>query len=120
MRRCEEYFSAVKVPIPHKVQGLLRECLNAKEAGRPHDFATVEKRLLEIYREETTDEYLRSATNAAAATADTLNNRALSFLDLGKPEEAERLLAAGSRDRQHTCANIVQQRFASLADWTNR
>ncbi|MDD3337082.1 MAG: tetratricopeptide repeat protein, partial [Eubacteriales bacterium] len=87
---CEEYFPEAKVPIPQKMQELLKKCLNAKEAERPHDFTEIEKRLLEIYREETEEEYPRPVSKAAADTADSLNNRALSFLDLGKPEEAER------------------------------
>jgi tetratricopeptide (TPR) repeat protein len=72
------------------MQELLKRCLNAEEAQRPHDFTEVEKRLLEIYREETEEEYPRPVSKAAADTADSLNNRALSFLDLGKVDEAER------------------------------
>lgn len=87
---CEEYFPDAKVTIPQKMQELLKKCLDVREAERPHDFAEVEKRLLEIYREETKEEYPRPVSKAAADTADSLNNRALSFLDLGKPDEAER------------------------------
>lgn len=88
---CEEYFSDAKVTIPQKMQELLSECLNAKEAARPRDFAEVEKRLLEIYREEVGEEYPRPVSKAAADTADSLNNRALSYIDLGKADEAEML-----------------------------
>lgn len=87
---CEEYFPDAKVSIPQKMQDLLKACLNAKEIERPHDFAEIEKRLLVIYREETQEEYPRPVSKAAADTADSLNNRALSMLDLGKAEEAEK------------------------------
>ncbi|MFA0814532.1 MAG: protein kinase [Anaerofustis sp.] len=87
---CEEYFPNAKVSIPQKIQDLLKACLNAKETERPHDFAEIEKRLLEIYREETGKDYPRPVSKAAADTSDSLNNRALSFLDLGKPDDAER------------------------------
>ncbi len=87
---CEEYFPAAKVTIPQKMRELLRECLKAKESERPYDFTEVEKRLLEIYREEAGEGYPRPVSKAAADTADSLNNLALTFLDLGKPEEAER------------------------------
>ena len=87
---CESYFSEARVAIPESMKSLLKECMNADEAKRPHDFAKVEARLLEIYRSETGRAYSRISPKAAADTADSLNNRALSFWDLGKPEEAEK------------------------------
>ncbi|MFZ5975767.1 MAG: protein kinase domain-containing protein [Bacillota bacterium] len=87
---CEEYFPDAKVTISQKMQELLRKCLNAKETERPHDFAEIEKRLLEIYRGETGKDYPRPVSKAAADTADSLNNRALSYIDLGNLEDAQR------------------------------
>jgi len=87
---CESYFPEARVAIPEGMMSLLKECMNADEAKRPHDFALVEARLLEIYRSETGRAYSRISPKAAADTADSLNNRALSFLDIGKPEEAEK------------------------------
>ncbi|HMM07272.1 MAG TPA: protein kinase [Clostridiales bacterium] len=113
---CEEYFPDAKVPIPQKMQELLRKCLNAKETERPHDFAEIEKRLLEIYREETGKDYLRPVSKAAADTADSLNNRALSYIDLGKTDDAEKLWEkALNADPNHINA-IANQ---SLWSWRN-
>ena len=87
---CQVYFTQARVPMPEALKGLLAKCLCSDPEDRPHDFAEVEAVLREIYRAETGAEYPRPTPNAAADTADSLNNRALSMLDLGKPEEAER------------------------------
>ncbi|MDD3337084.1 MAG: protein kinase [Eubacteriales bacterium] len=109
---CEEYFPDAKVTIPQKMQELLRECFRTEEAQRPHDLAEIEKRLLEIYREETGEEYPRLVSKAAADTADSLNNRALSMLDLGQPEEAERCWErALTLDINHVEATYNQSLF---------
>ena len=86
---CESYFPEARVTIPEEMKTLLKACLNADQAERPHDFAAIEKALCEIYENEIGSIYIRPVPKAAADTADSLNNRALSFLDLGKPEEAE-------------------------------
>ena len=85
---CESYFPEARVAVSAAMQALLTECLNEDEAKRPHDFAVVEEKLLAIVKAETGHDYPRPASKAAADTSDSLNNRALSFLDLGKPEEA--------------------------------
>ncbi|MDD4843880.1 MAG: WD40 repeat domain-containing serine/threonine-protein kinase [Anaerotignum sp.] len=89
---CEVYFPKTRVPIPKKMQQLLRECLKTEEAERPHDFAVVETALRSIYKKETGNAYARKQPKAARDTASSLNNRGLSFLDLGKLEEAQKLL----------------------------
>lgn len=113
---CEEYFPDAKVTISQKMQELLRKCLNAKETERPHDFTEIDKRLLEIYREETGEEYPRPVSKAAADTADSLNNRALSFLDLGKPKEAEKLWEKALNADPNHINTIANQ---SLWSWRN-
>lgn len=87
---CENYFSEARVAVPKAMQALLKECLNMEEEKRPHDFSVVEQRLLGIYRDTFGIDYNRTQPKAAADTADSLNNRALSFLDIGKPQEAEK------------------------------
>ena len=89
--KCEDLFrKKMLTPMPKKVKELLRHCFKENEADRPHDFAVVEAELLKIYQAETGKTYPRPALKAASLTADSLNNKALSFLDLGKPEEAEK------------------------------
>ncbi|NCC16101.1 MAG: hypothetical protein EOM28_07085 [Clostridia bacterium] len=88
---CADYFPIARVTIPKKMQELLRGCLNTKEAERPHDFVEVETELRRIYKKETGSVYERKLPKAASDTARSLNNRALSFLDLGKREAAQKL-----------------------------
>jgi tetratricopeptide (TPR) repeat protein len=87
---CESYFPNARITIPEAMKTLLKECLNTDEAQRPHDFMEIERRLLELYKGITGSGYGRTMPKAAADTADSLNNRALSFLDMNKPEEAEK------------------------------
>ena len=88
---CGKYLSELRVPLPAGMEALLRRCLAQNEAERPVDFAAVEQELLNIYRREIGAVYPRSRSKAAADTADSLNNRALSFLDLGQEQTAEAL-----------------------------
>ena len=55
-------------------------------------FDEVEQVLLKVYREVTGMEYPDDRASSADATSDSLNNYALSYLDLGLPEHAEQLL----------------------------
>ena len=87
----EQYINAVKLPLPEGLRGLLYRCLETDADKRPGDFAEIEETLYKIYKDETGNDYPREASKAAADTADSLNNRALSMLDLGKSEEAEML-----------------------------
>ena len=75
---------------PESVRALLKQCFMEDETERPHDFKAIEERLTVIYREETGMEYTRETPDAAMTTCDSLNNKALSFLDIGKPEETAR------------------------------
>jgi WD40 repeat protein/tRNA A-37 threonylcarbamoyl transferase component Bud32 len=85
----ENYLGMVRIQIPEAMKDLLWHCFCENEAERPHDFKEIEKTLLVIYKEETGKEYWRPLLKAAT-TADNLNNKALSYLDLGKPGEAEK------------------------------
>ena len=88
---CEGYFADTRVSMPEGLKTLLARCMAAEPEQRPHDFAEVERELLSVYEALTGSEYPRPVSSAAADTADSLNNRALSYLDMGKTEEAERL-----------------------------
>ena len=88
---CRDYFEMCRVPMPESLCGLLAQCLAQRPEDRPHDFGVVEAVLQDIYRETVGADYLRLMPRAAADTADSLNNRALSFLDLGQRASAEAL-----------------------------
>ena len=77
--------------VPEGVILLLRQCFQADPNTRPKTMPECADRLIEVYRAVSGNEYPRYVPKAAELLADDLNNRALSFLDLGKPDEAERL-----------------------------
>jgi WD40 repeat protein len=83
--------------LPPALADLLRHCLQQAPAARPGDFLAVAAVLRQAYEAATGGPYPRETPEAAEALADTLNNQALSHVDLGKPEEAlalwERALA---------------------------
>ena len=87
---CRKYFDQTRVPMPEAMKELLAQCMEGKESSRPHDFGLIEGQLLAIYKTETSSDYPRPVSRAAEDSADSLNNRALSFLDLGMREETER------------------------------
>jgi WD40 repeat protein len=88
---CEDYFEMeLKVPLTEALKDLLLWCFELKEAERLHDFTLIDTELQKIYRAAAGSPYPRPPIQAATNTADSLNNRALSFLDIGRPEEAEK------------------------------
>jgi len=87
---CEYYFKSSKVAIPETIKELLRYCFKVDPDKRPYDFKEVEDVLLQVYYNETGKIYLRPVSGAVSDTAGSLNNKALSYIDLGKFEEAEK------------------------------
>ena len=90
---CGEFFPLCRIPVPGQLQQLLTECTGGPGSGGIPGFSDVEKRLLDLYRTLYGTEYPRSDSGAAPDTADSLNNKALSMLDLGQPETAASLWA---------------------------
>lgn len=74
--------------MPARLAELLRECFREEPRARPSDMLTIAGLLVEIYQGETGHAYPRELPKAAELRADSLNNKALSLLDLGKNEEA--------------------------------
>ena len=64
---------------------------DSHSGGSWQSCADMEVLLTEIYEEETGGAYFRDAFNEVSHTADSLNNMALSYLDLGRRDEAVRL-----------------------------
>ena len=90
---CRGYFDDCRIPMPEKLRELLAKCLEADPEERPHDFGIIGQELEHIYLETVGEKYPRPAPETAEDTADALNNRALSYLDMGMPEEAEAIWA---------------------------
>jgi tetratricopeptide (TPR) repeat protein len=71
-------------PIPPVVAALFRRCFTADPEGRPHTMAEAADALITVYEAETARAYPRSRPTPGRQTAATLNNRAVSLLDLGR------------------------------------
>ena len=74
--------------MPESVSKLLRDCFNENVADRPKHMLLAASVLEEVYRDVTTENYSRKVSQGAKGIADSLNNRAVSLLDLGNYEEA--------------------------------
>ncbi|WP_280365629.1 WD40 repeat domain-containing serine/threonine protein kinase [Nocardia wallacei] len=119
--------------MPPALVDLLRRCLTADPGGRPRRMAELAEELIGIYATVTGTAYPRTQPDPAELRADGLSNQALSLLDLGHVERAERswqqALAADPlhthavfnyglhrwRTGQHTDAHFLLQ-LASLHD----
>lgn len=114
---CRNYFEQTRVCMPEALKELLAQCMESEPEKRPNDFEDIEAGLHEIYRIETGNVYPRPAPKAAADTADSLNNRALSMLDLGKFDEAEKIWEAAL---QTDLSNFRCQYNYAIALWNRR
>ncbi|MBN2559618.1 MAG: protein kinase [Phycisphaerae bacterium] len=91
--------SILKMPEP--LAELLTRCFRRSPDDRPKDMQEVGANLKEIYRQTTGRSYERHEPEAVEALADSLNNRAISLLDLGKQAEAEELFQRALRADPH-------------------
>ncbi len=73
--------------MPDRLAGLIRQCFDATPSKRP-DALDAARQLLEIYQAVTGKSYHRRMPKEAEQHADSLNNKALSLLDLGKETAA--------------------------------
>ena len=88
---CRDYFDmCVERPIPKALQELLAKCMEMNPDDRPDDFRHVEEKLRRIYLDVTKTSYPEYLPQGSLDSADSLNNRALSYLELGEKEEAEK------------------------------
>jgi WD40 repeat protein/serine/threonine protein kinase len=81
----------VSVPMPLDLAELLRLCFSFTPEERPKDMRLIAEVLQGIYAREIGEPYPRSEPRMETVLADTLNNRAVSMIDLGKEEEALQL-----------------------------
>lgn len=78
-------------PIPMQLVELLRECFSFDPTTRPKQMDAVADHVIAIYESELATAYPRQRPAEAQWLADSLSNKALSMLDLGHPEESNRL-----------------------------
>jgi WD40 repeat protein/serine/threonine protein kinase len=74
--------------VPPAVADLLRRCFATDPGQRPHDLAEAAAVLCEAFALASGQAYPRPQPRAGRGTADSLNNRGVSLLDLERPEEA--------------------------------
>lgn len=76
--------------LPPALCELLWQCVGWDKVQRPETAALIRRRLCTIYQEQHDKASDYAELSPHAATAATLNNRALSYIELGKPELAKR------------------------------
>ncbi|GEM_PF-673400 len=79
--------------MPVSVARLLGLCLKQDPSDRPGNMQEILDRLKDVYEEEIGETYPRPEPEALPDGADSLNNRAVSMLDLGLRDEAEQFWA---------------------------
>jgi len=80
--------SELRKDIPAALESLIMKCLEKEREKRPQSFSDVKAALLPIYEAVTGGAYPRRFAGAAELRSDDLNNRALSYIDLGRYDEA--------------------------------
>lgn len=85
----EQILAQMPGTMPEGMPSLLEKCICS---GTDLTFADVIRELEQIYTQSQGHVYPRSAPRAAADSADSLNNYALSYYDLGRKEKALELL----------------------------
>lgn len=107
--------------VPPRLAELLAACLRSDPDDRPSSMTAVAEQLAGIYQETTQQRYPRPASAEATMRADELNNRGLSLLDLGEPQEAGKAFAAAlAVDPHHVGAvynaGLLQWRSGAISD----
>ncbi len=124
----EEYLAAGReeawLPrMPGSVADLLRRCLSEEPEARFDNMGAVAESMTNIYSETVGRDYPRIEPTAGRAMADSLNNRAVSLLDLGRLPEAEALWDEALKAQPHHSGStfnlgLVHWRTARLDDET--
>lgn len=77
--------------IPLELTALLNHCFQESETDRPVNLEEVAAKLQEIYNNEAVTDYPGIQPRGGSGTASSLNNQAISLLDLGRSDEAVQL-----------------------------
>ena len=107
--------------MPEGLIKLLRQCFQQSPEDRPSTMGEVAERLEAVYHDVTGAPYPEEPPKPPAEIADVLNNKALSFLELGMADEAERLWEEALRQDPHHLEStynlgLRQWRTARIAD----
>jgi len=77
--------------MPPKLVELIRHCFQEDPKDRPATMSLLAKQLIEIYQETSGKPYPRTTPSKTRLTTESLNNQAVSLLDLNKFQDAEQL-----------------------------
>ena len=105
---------SARIQIPADVLNLICDCVISDDGDHIYDFSDAENILLEIYEERTGERYPRPVSGAAEDSAASLNNKALSFKDLGKDELADDLWYESMSVEDYYPEAVYNQK---LAEW---
>ena len=102
--------------MPNALTNLLRRCFRPRPEDRPGDMAKLVAELESIYERAVGEPYPRKPPEPEAISADRLNNRAASILDLGNQQKAEQLWTqALQAEPDHP-----EARYNRALDWWRR
>ncbi|MCR5796235.1 MAG: serine/threonine protein kinase [Solobacterium sp.] len=110
----DEYPAQCEWEIPETVLDLLRACIAADEEECIYDPSDAADILLEAYEEETGEKYPRPVPKAAEESAASLNNKGLSFMDLGQYELADDLWYQSMSTEEYYPEAVYNQK---LGEW---
>lgn len=85
----EEYLEQARVPVPEQIRKILGQCFNREEGMRPASFLAITAIVGPLLDDLFETEFDERISEHAVETPDALNNRALSYCDLGMSDEAE-------------------------------
>ena len=109
--------------MPASLADLLGRCFQSDPALRPTGMDEIVEGLTDIFQQVTGTAYPREVPKPTELRAGSLNNKALTYLDLGKPDQAELLLdEALSLDAVHPNAaynlNLLKWQKGEIDDLT--
>jgi len=115
LESCLQHTGEEDIPaMPPAVTALLLECFQNDPLSRPKDMFTIVDRLVAIYLQVIGHAYFREMPKAADLRADSLNNKAVSMLDIGQANEAQALWAAAIELSPHHAESVIN---ASYQRW---
>ncbi len=83
------YSDAPCAAFPDGLRELLVRCMSDQAADRPADFSEIERTLLAMYRNMFGHAYEGEEEKAAPNSSDSLNNQAVSYMEIGLADKAE-------------------------------
>jgi serine/threonine protein kinase len=84
--------------MPQQIADVLSGCLSSNSSSRPQSFDTIIELLLTAYRDLFGEDTDVEACDPEVIRADSLNNRAVSLLDVGRDEEAAHQLTEALKE----------------------